>query len=235
MIDFSAAMHVDPGAIPPPSMPPAIPDPLDLEQVKVDLEPYRERVVEMVAQAEAVEVRDETTVQQAVGMAGTLKKLNKSIEDLRKRATDQPREFISSVNNLCKSFQSELERGETCLKRKISDHQYRLEMERRERDRKAREEAERLQRQLDKEAKSKGVEAPTVQTPVAQEAPTVVRTEAGSAHQRKTWAFEVVNEAAVPREYCAVDERKIREAVKNGVREIPGCRVFEKSETVIRA
>jgi hypothetical protein len=32
---------------------------------------------------------------------------------------------------------------------------------------------------------------------------------------------------AVPREYCIPDNQKIRDAVKMGIREIPGCRIFE--------
>jgi len=64
---------------------------------------------------------------------------------------------------------------------------------------------------------------------------TMVRTEAGSATQRKVWKHEITDEAQVPREYLMIDEAKVRQAVKQGIREIPGVRIFEHTEIAFRA
>jgi seryl-tRNA synthetase len=187
----------------------------------------------------------------------------------------EPQDFIRGVNAICKAITDGLDKAESTAKVKIGQYQARVEMERRERERKAREEAEALQRKLDAEvaeanrkaaeearrkaeeeararkasaaeieaAKKKAEEeaakiavvAPTVVSPVVQDAPKVTRTESGSASQRKVWTFEVIDAAQVPREYLMVDEKRIRDAVRMGTRDIPGIRIFEESKTVFRS
>lgn len=47
---------------------------------------------------------------------------------------------------------------------------------------------------------------------------------------RKSWVFEITDPAMVMRELCTPDEKLIREAVKNGLREAPGIKIFEKTD-----
>jgi chromosome segregation ATPase len=84
------------------------------------------------------------------------------------------------------------------------------------------------------EAKKHEIEAPTVIAPVIPETRKAVRTESASAHQRKVWSFEVTDAAQVPNEYKLVDDALIRDAVKMGIRAIPGVRIFEETKTVFR-
>jgi len=56
----------------------------------------------------------------------------------------------------------------------------------------------------------------------------------GLATLRTTWDFEIVNAAAVPREYLIVNDAAIRAAVKSGAREIAGVRIFEKQSALVR-
>lgn len=51
---------------------------------------------------------------------------------------------------------------------------------------------------------------------------------------RKTWRFELLTAAAVPREYCEPDPSLIREAIKRGVREIAGVRIYEDVVITLR-
>ena len=48
------------------------------------------------------------------------------------------------------------------------------------------------------------------------------------------WKHEVIDAAAVPREYLMVDDAAIKAAVKAGIRAIPGVRVFEEAEMRVR-
>ena len=50
----------------------------------------------------------------------------------------------------------------------------------------------------------------------------------------KTWAFEITDQASIPREYLQVDETKIREAVRTGIRAIAGVRIFQKDSISLR-
>ncbi len=44
----------------------------------------------------------------------------------------------------------------------------------------------------------------------------------------KTWAFVVTDSHLIPKEYLMVNESAIREAVRNGIRMIPGVNIFQK-------
>lgn len=227
MINFAAALD-DP-------QPPAVVNPFDLSAVKTGLARYDEEIDRMVSQAAALQVAGEEDNNVAVMMAGTAKKLNRKLEEVRKEYVKAPNEYVKSVNALAKAYQDRLTVIESGLKKKISAYQVKVELERRkqeEADRKAREE---LQAKVNAEAAALNVEAPVIAPAVAPELPKVTRTEAGTASQRKEWRFEVIDETQVPREYLMVDHAKIRQAVKAGVREIPGVNIFEESITVIRS
>ena len=111
---------------------------------------------------------------------------------------------------------------------------------------KAREAAEALKKETDAAARAalertiaeetEAAEAPiqVAVAPVIPEIPKAVRTETGSAHQRMTWEFEVVDKSMVPPEYLMVDEKAIRQAVKAGIRQIRGVRIYEQSSTTFR-
>ena len=61
------------------------------------------------------------------------------------------------------------------------------------------------------------------------------RTESGTlAYQVKNWKFEIVDADIVPRQYLTVDEKKIREAVDMGLRDLPGVNIYEHTETRFR-
>lgn len=227
-VDFNAALKSKGGT-------PARVDPFDLAPVRARFEPYQKAIAEMASQAATYEVSDEPSLKAAVEMAGQAQTLNKKIEEQRKAIVEDPNRFVRSVNMFAKDFQGKLNLIVGGFKGKIGDYQHRREIERREAERKARKEAAKLQTALDAEAKEKGVEAPQVTTPVLPEPDRVTRTDVGtSAHVRKVWTFEITDPGTVPREYCSVDESKIRAAIKNGIRTIEGVRIFETSQAVLR-
>lgn len=51
---------------------------------------------------------------------------------------------------------------------------------------------------------------------------------------REVWKFEVTDDLAVPREFLAVDESAIGRAVRGGVREIKGVRIFSEKTMGVR-
>ena len=88
-----------------------------------------------------------------------------------------------------------------------------------------------------KEAEAKGEPAKEVElveaTPV--EAPkTQVRTESGMTYVQKRWKARITDEKIVPREFLGVDQVKVNDAIKSGVREIPGIEIFEESTVAVR-
>ncbi|MBW2094182.1 MAG: hypothetical protein JRI80_04770, partial [Deltaproteobacteria bacterium] len=210
-------------------------DPFDLDRVKARFNKHLETIENMLNQANEHRVDSEETVQQAVAMAGDSKRLGKDLEAKRKEIVKAPNQYVRSVNAFVKNFTRPLNKIEAVLKTKIAHYQYQLELERREQERKAKEEAARLQVQLKKEAQEKGVEPAKVVPIAVPEADKVVRSGAGaSAHTRRVWKAEIVDPDAVPREFCSPDIKKINEAVKAGIREMAGVRIWEDVQTILR-
>jgi len=54
------------------------------------------------------------------------------------------------------------------------------------------------------------------------------------AGERKIWTFEVTDVAQVPRDYLLLNDKLVRDAIGNGVREIPGLRIFQKTSIALR-
>lgn len=209
--------------------------PLDLASAKQKFMVYVQAIDEMVRKAKSHEVIDEATSQMAVSMAADAKRLYNKIEKQRKELIEQPNLFVRSINSFTKAFLEKLKKAESELKAKISNYQYKVELERREQERKAQEAARRLQEQINQEAKEKGVEPPIVPTPVIPKAKTITRTEEGaSASQRTVWEFEVTDITKVPREYLMLDKTKVKQAIKMGIRQIPGIKIFESKKTILR-
>jgi phosphomannomutase len=61
-----------------------------------------------------------------------------------------------------------------------------------------------------------------------------IKVEDGLLYTQKKWDYSIDNSALVPVEYMSIDEKKIKEAVANGIRNIPGVQIFEKEELVMR-
>lgn len=51
---------------------------------------------------------------------------------------------------------------------------------------------------------------------------------------RKVLDYEIIDESLVPRFYLSVDDRKVKQALKDGVTEIPGIRIFQRNIQVSR-
>lgn len=121
--------------------------------------------------------------------------------------------------------------------------QKRLDKENEELKRKLQEEA---QKKAEQNAIAKGqdptkvvvaevkVESIQVVRPVLSKKGTTTRTETGAAYQKKHWTFKVVDASVVPREYLVVSDNKVRDAIRGGLRTIPGIEIYEEDSTSFR-
>ncbi len=238
-VDFSAALK--------PQVPvvvevPLEPQVLDLQLpaivgmalVRGSLAAHEARIVKMLEEARVWEITDDLSLGHAVEMAAEAKKLNKEIEVARTGFIQPALEYQRGVTNLSKGYQDRLATIEIDLKRKITGYQTRVELERLKQQEAARKATEELQKKIDKEAKKAGVEAPQVMAPVIAPAPTTTRTEKGSLSFREVWKFEVTDAKKVPRDYLEISDTLIRNAVKAGIREIPGIKIYSEKVAALR-
>jgi len=271
----------------------------DLDIVRPKFADYAREATRISDEAQFLEVQDQDSLNVAVALGGTAKKISKAIDAKRRAIILEPAEFVKGVNAMCRVITDRLDEAERRTKGKIGQHQAKVELERREAERKAREAADALQRKLDaevaeanrkaqaeararveaeqaiirakteaearergakeaelkalkqkaanelyealqlaeKEAAKNAVTAPTVIAPVTQAAPTVTRTESGSAYTKHPMVFEITDAALVPQEYLTVpvpDLKKIKDAVKMGVRSIPGVNIYPDNQVNFR-
>lgn len=54
-------------------------------------------------------------------------------------------------------------------------------------------------------------------------------------HTRRTWKFRITSPGQIPRAYLMPDERKINQAIKDGIREISGLQIYQDVSVVAKA
>jgi len=212
-----------------------LPVKLDISIIKSTISQYSAMVDQMVEGAKKFVIKDELSRENAVAFAGKAKTIFNEIEKQRKSAIEIPQNYIKSVNNFCNTFKDRLECVEKELKEKIKNYNIQVEMERRKKEEEAKKAAEKFQKELDKEAKKKGFEAPIVPIPFFPKEETKIRTETGTtAYERVDWKFRIIDIEKIPREYLIPDEKKIDKVVKMGIREIPGIEIYQETDIRIR-
>ena len=245
-MDFSAVIGLTLGDMPPleeqPEDSPAFPVPvtpppavLSMTHPRAVLEPFRNQAKALAVEAKGIKVRDQESRVAATNLAANIKTIAKKVEDARKDYTAPVNAHVKSVNGLAGEISGPLDEGLRHLTGELNKYAAQVELERRMAEQEARRQAEAEQKRLDAEAKAAGVEAPLVPEVLpAKPEKAAVRTEAGTSYQRKTWTFSVEKLEEVPREYMILNNGAVHAAIKNGVRAIPGLKIIETTNTVIR-
>jgi hypothetical protein len=151
----------------------------------------------------------------------------KGLEGRRKFFVDPLNKHVKDINDYFKSLDLPLQEADRQLRRMITEFRELENKKREEKEIKLQEKAEEKHKERLKTAKKNGDDKPIFVAPVV---PKLETTIAGIT-SNKVWTFEVVSEKKIPEEYiipARPDETKIREAIRNGIREIPGIRIFQK-------
>jgi hypothetical protein len=130
------------------------------------------------------------------------------------------KEYIKSVQDMFKVHTVKLDNIDGILEDKMIAFHAKLEEEKRKLEIKQ-------QAKIEK-AIEKGKPIPVV--PIVK-VDTNVRSESGQTVYMKVWTFEILDDRKVPRDYCLPAPTLIREAVKQGIRNIDGVRIFEDTIT----
>jgi hypothetical protein len=207
---------------------------LDFEYARAMLAEFESRIVEMEREAAAFVVTDEETAREATDRAGAVLSFVKAFEDRRKEIIRDADSFVRKTNQVCKSKRDRLDAIARRYKDSLADYKYQEELKRREIVRKQEEERAKLQAALDAEATRLKVDPVTVAPVAVPRTAGPVRAESATSSTVMVWDFEVVDPGAVPRNYLAVDPAAIRAAIKGGIREIDGVRIFERAEIRVR-
>lgn len=187
------------------------------------------RNIDIITKADRQEIISQSDVDNANIILKHLSNQLKMIEQKRKTFTQPLNQSLKEINNTFRELVRPLQSAKDILDQKVMAW-------RREEQEKIRIEQERIakeqerRRKIQEAHKEKGHE---VSEPVVMTKPEPLRT-TDTTTTRKDWKHEILDEAKIPREYLVIHEGKIREAIRRGVREIPGIRIYQKETMVIK-
>lgn len=185
---------------------------------------------QLVLQADTFTIETEAQLNEASELLRKIKTAYKTVEERRTFVVKPLNDQIRNINGWFKSITEPLVQAEDILKRKVLTFRQEQERIRLAEQKRLEEEAAKKQAEINKLAEQKGVEAPVLNVPKLAELDKTVNT----STIKKVWTFEVTDLNLIPREYLVVDETKIRNAVREGVRNIPGVKIFEKDQLAVR-
>lgn len=183
---------------------PSLPNPFDIESVKVHFSRYLEKVDEMYSLAEALVVDNDERNGEATALGTSAMKLYKKIDEVKdglvgEILTEEVENYLQAIRQTAKTLTEKLystnKKNLTVVsiaKNKIAQFIAFKEQQRQEAELVAKKATEELQKKLDDKAKEIGTTAPTVAQPVFRKSETVTRTETGSSYTGDSWTFEIL-------------------------------------------
>lgn len=191
----------------------------------------KKNIVETQSTVDTIVVNDDASLHLAGEILGKIKVNLKRLEELKKELTKPFADAVKNANNWFKTQAEPFERMESMLKQKMGAFMAEVQ-------RKAEEEAKAAAELAKKEAAKAAKKGEPVVTPPP--LPVVrpsasVQTTTGKAIATKVWKYEITDESKLPREYLQPDPGAIQKAVREGAREIAGCRIFEDTQVSFRS
>jgi len=209
----------------------------DSEIVREDKEvlAVQESLSFIESEATDLTIIDKETREAASAIRSQIKDIEKRLKGREEFFKRPAQDYVKKVTAFFKYFSDRIETADKILKKKQVEDFENQERARREAQAKIDAENEARRKEAEEEAKKNN----TVPEPMPVEvmvAPTetMVRTDQGGTTFSKRWTFEVEIADQVPREYCEPVDTLIREAVRNGQRNIPGVKIFEETVTTRR-
>lgn len=191
----------------------------DKEEIGRALETFEYAIDDALEKAMLFSVSSQWSAEEAMNLIAKLKGYIKKIEEVRKRVNEPHRKATIYNNEKCRPFTDKLERIEHILFAKINAWKVKYEEE---------------QKLLEQEAEQlKNALQLDVSPHITREA--TLRTSEALVYEKTQWKFDIECLSEVPRQYLMIDEEKVEAALKSGVREIPGLKVYQEKKTIIRS
>ena len=210
----------------------------DIVAVEEKTQEIKQRTIALVARATKFQITDSASLQKSSGMLSDVVGLKKDSETVRKIFTTPHNEELKVINSFFKKLVMPLDKATGIIKEKVKSYYFIQE----EKERKAEKErllAEAKREEEIKKAQEERREPVIIETPAVAEVKVpekTVRGVAGGSMTAKTvWRFEIIDEKLIPDEYRIISEKLIGEAVRQGLHEIPGTRIYQDKIISVRS
>lgn len=198
-----------------------------------------------------IEIADSVAYDQAGAKLKELKQYTKSIEDNKKTDIKPLKDGIKALEDKYNKPLKILKEADEIIRSKMNKY-INEEMQRR-----AEAEAE-AKRQAEEEALKKALELEEIKKQADKYDPITAKAMINSVEDKqndlinqtakteaidlstdnnivsKVWDFDLVDLSAVPLEYITLNEKAVRQAIREGVREINGIKIYQKARVSIR-
>lgn len=206
-------------------------------QLKKAAGQYENEITIIEVKANEIVVDNNDSLNTAVDYLSHIANTKKNVEDTRKTMVKPINDGLKAINEWFKRFSVPLEQADKTLRGKILVYRQEQDRLRREEEERLRKLQEKEQKRLERQAAKKG--APPPPPPVAalsvHTQDKTVRSGMGTVSAKRVWKVEVVDESMLPREYMIPNYKAINAAVKAGVRQISGCRIWQEEELSVRS
>ena len=207
-----------------------------VQAATLTFEGARVQIKNLAEQCSLIIVHDKPSLLEAKDMAKEAKKIEDAIEKRRVEFTkpllDTQRDIKAMADNLKVDLQEAIKelRHRILTYEEEQERQRLAEIARIEQERKEQEEALRAKAMAEQEITPEEID----QLIATKEAQVEIVMAPAETSLRKVWAYEITHPNKIPREYMTIDEKAIGAAVRSGVREIPGVKIFQKNQLNLR-
>lgn len=200
---------------------------------KVEIDPdWVARRDKLIEEAKGVtEISDNDAYEQAETALKRITSSSNELEKFRKDFAKPFREAEKQIKTISDEAREPLEEEKQRLKKVMQSYLDEIERKRQEEIEKQAEE----QRKKQEQAAESGNPFEEIAAETNEEVqPTTQDVRKSMSRSQKVTKFEITNPKKVPREFCSPDEKKIRQATKQGVTEIPGVKIWEETQVMSR-
>ena len=190
-----------------------------MEVSKKELQVLEKQVSPLVSQADGYKIDSVEAVDEASIFLKKVRDTERSIEAKRLEFTQPLNQSLRAINATFKKLKEPLFQARMLLTGKI------VEWKTAERERLEKEEARR--RKIQEAHEKKGHE---VKAPIVLDRPD---NKIGNTQTRKVWTFEVIDFSKVSDQFKAIDRSAVMTAIRLGVREEKGLKIFQEEKLSI--
>lgn len=215
-----------------------------------------EQAKALLAQAQQFQIQSDEDMERAVDMISQVRKHSSKVENTRKELVAPIKDAAKNIDQRFKVITVPLVKAEELLRGKVHEFRQYKEEKRREAEREMQRQQEAARRQAEEDARRnspppgdvvlqphdgilthQAAENLVASAPPAVKEGPILGATGAKGDFRKVWKFEVVDKAALfakHPELLLPDEKTIRQLVTSGIRDLPGVRVFQTDELVVR-
>lgn len=184
---------------------------------------------DIVTRAQNFHITSEELASDANNVLHWIAKAKKSLEERRKFFVQPLNDQVKKVNALFKEITGPLIKADAIIRSKVVDYRIKLEEEARKEEEKLRRKAEAQQKKKEEKALAKGEEPPPPPPAPKVEVPQTI----GGVTITKPWTYGIEDINKVPRKYLTLDTVEVMQAIRQGIREIPGLRIYQKESVKV--